>query len=530
MTINRRDFLKLSTLITTSSVLRLGLQLYPARLSTDPNAKNILIILFDALAADNINFHGYSRETMPNLTSLLDRATVYHNHYASANFTTPGTASLLTGRHPWEHGALKLGYSVKSELSNKNIFSFFDDYFTWAYTHNHFADIFLSQFNQSISQHEYYKNLFLKLELIQSSQWFTDLMDNDLDAALLLKTRLEDKSLDGFLYSLLFPSFLGKDKNNYPPEILDRFPRGIPDVDRRGPFILEDSIDWTLQQCVSLPQPFLGYLHFYPPHYPYNTREEFIDSFRYDGYRPPEKPPHPVVIPLEPNTEEETLDMRRDYDEFILYADAEFNRLFSTLEQQGVLENTLLIFTSDHGEMFERKVRGHSEPYLFEPLVKVPLIIFEPGQTERRDIHDLTSCIDLLPTMLYFAGHDIPAELPGKILPAFNPEPIDPHRTIFAMDAQYDPKDNHLTMATLMMRRGDLKVIRYSNYAEAYRYYGRTDLLDAMQNKDPVYFEVFDLESDPEELNNLALSPSPEIALLIDELENFYRDNVEYPQ
>jgi arylsulfatase A-like enzyme len=530
MNVSRRDFLKFSSLLTASALFPPGLQLLPSKLSTDPNAKNILIIVFDALSASNINFYGYPRETMPNLTRLLDRATVYHNHYASSNFTTPGTASLLTGRPPWEHLALKLGYSVKSELSDKNVFSYFDDYYTWAYTHNPYADIFLSQFNQSISLHKYYKNLFLKLDQTKLSQWFTDMMENELDAALLFKTRLEDNSLDGFLYSLLFPSLLGKDKNNYPPEILNRFPRGIPDVDQWGPFILEDSINWTLQQCASLPQPFLGYLHFYPPHYPYNTREEFINAFRYDGYRPPEKPQHPVVLPENPISEEENLEERRNYDEFILYVDAEFNRLFSALEQIGVLENTLLIFTTDHGEMFERKVKGHSEPYVFDPVVKVPLIIFEPGQTERRDIHDLTSCIDLLPTLLHFTGHDIPAELPGQVLPAFNPDPIDPQRTIFAMGAQYEPNDNHLTMATLMMRRGNLKVIRYSNYAEAYRHHGRTDLLDAMQNKEPVFFEVYDLESDPEELHNLALSPFPEIELLIDELESFYRDNIEYPK
>ena len=67
----------------------------------------------------------------------------------------------------------------------------------------------------------------------------------------------------------------------------------------------------------------------------------------------------------------------------MLYVDFEFNRLYTNLEQQGVLDNTLLIFTSDHGELFERNMMAHNDPYLFEPVVKVPLIIFEPGQTER---------------------------------------------------------------------------------------------------------------------------------------------------
>lgn len=530
MTINRRDFLKISSALTLSALFQPGLDHLPSRFSNDPNAKNVLIIVFDALSALNINFMGYPRETMPNLTRLLDRGTVYHNHYSSAGFTTPGTASLLTGRHTWEHLALKLGYSVKPELEKTNIFSLFDDYFSLAYTHNQFADIFLSQFSQNISHHEYYQNLFLELDIIDSSQWFTDMAENDLDAALLFKTRLEDLSLDGFLYSLLFPSLLGKDEYNYPTEISKIFPRGIPAADRRGTFTLEESIDWTGQQTKSLPQPFLGYLHFYPPHYPYNTREDFNDAFLKDGYHPEEKPQHPVVIPVERLNEEETMELRRHYDEFILYVDSEFNRLYTMLEQQGVLENTLLIFTSDHGEMFERNLRGHSEPYLFDPLVKVPLILFDPGQTERKDIHSLTSSIDLLPTLLKYTGHIIPADLPGQVLPGFSSQPANPQRSIYAFDAQYDSEDTHLTIATLMMRRNNLKVIRYSNYVKGYTQYGREDLLKAMQITDSVYFEVFDLEDDPGEITNLAENPTAEIQDLIDELEAFYREHVEYPQ
>ena len=55
----------------------------------------------------------------------------------------------------------------------------------------------------------------------------------------------------------------------------------------------------------------------------------------------------------------------------------------------------------------------------FEPLVKIPLIIFERGQSQRQDIHTITSCIDLLPTLLHYTDHQISSELPGKILPPF---------------------------------------------------------------------------------------------------------------
>ena len=70
-------------------------------------APNVLILLFDALSAKHISTYGYPRETMPNLTRFAQQATVYHAHYSGGNFTTPGTASLLTGTYPWSHRALE---------------------------------------------------------------------------------------------------------------------------------------------------------------------------------------------------------------------------------------------------------------------------------------------------------------------------------------------------------------------------------------------------------------------------------------
>ena len=56
------------------------------------------------------------------------------------------------------------------------------------------------------------------------------------------------------------------------------------------------------------------------------------------------------------------------------------------LQSTGALENNWIVLTSDHGELFERGLRGHQTPMLYEPLIRVPLLIFEPGRedAERR--------------------------------------------------------------------------------------------------------------------------------------------------
>jgi glucan phosphoethanolaminetransferase (alkaline phosphatase superfamily) len=97
--VDRREFLKLAGL----SPFSLGLMNFvkPEPENKRESGANFIIIVFDALSALNMSLFGYPRDTTPNLKRLAQRATVYHNHFASGNFTTPGTASLLTGTYPW---------------------------------------------------------------------------------------------------------------------------------------------------------------------------------------------------------------------------------------------------------------------------------------------------------------------------------------------------------------------------------------------------------------------------------------------
>ena len=65
----------------------------------DPARPNIIIILFDAMAALNLSLYGYQRKTTSNFERLAQRSTVYHAHHSAANFTTP-SHRLAFHRHP----------------------------------------------------------------------------------------------------------------------------------------------------------------------------------------------------------------------------------------------------------------------------------------------------------------------------------------------------------------------------------------------------------------------------------------------
>jgi arylsulfatase A-like enzyme len=233
-------------------------------------------------------------------------------------------------------------------------------------------------------------------------------------------------------------------------------------------------------QLGAQPQPFLGYIHLFPPHYPYTTRHDFIDIFD-DGWQPVYKP---ELYFSEGHSNEFLLQERQYYDEFIAYVDAEFGRLYEYMEQSGVLDNTYLIFTSDHGEMFERGIYTHNTPTLYEPVIQIPLLIWAPGKKQSQNIFMPTSCVDVYPTLMRLASQPIPVWCEGRILPPFDRESEKVGRSIFAVEARRNPRHAPLEQVTLVLIKGRYKLVYYLGY-------GRD------------VYELFDLENDPEELDDL---------------------------
>lgn len=498
--LSRRDFLKLLASVPPTFYLSKFIQ-EPVHPMQIPGAQNVLIVVFDSLSAKNISLFGYRRETMPNLTRVVDRATVYHNHYAGANWTTPGTATLLTGTYPWTHRAFSQSDYVAKDKERHNIFNVFDQYYRLGYSHNSIVDRFLHQFSEDIELVIPQKTLFTtnNLSLDRLFPW-----DGDISA--LSWDRIVAKGEEGYSYSLFFSHLYEKYDKNLVDKLLGDFPRGIPHTGDDDYFLLEDGISWMISQFPKNPQPFLGYFHYLPPHRPYFTRHDFVNAFANDdiGYHI-EKPKHPLFSqsgadkPLNLDYQARQLQL---YDEFILYADEEFGRLFDSMEETGLLENTWIVLTSDHGEMFERGIFGHRTPVLYQPVIQIPLVIFEPGQTQKRDIYTPTSAVDILPTLLQVTNQPIPDWTEGKVLAPFAETPPDPDRSIYALEAT-DSKDSEpLNPATVMLVKGKYKLTYYFGYQEI--------------AETGSFFELYDLENDPAELNNL-YSTDSEIAL---ELQN----------
>ena len=530
--LDRREFLKLlgiafcgsltTSLNSSQSVLSAGavpnLSDLPQSLPSGAPTPNIIVLLLDALSARHLSLYNYRRKTCPNFERFARRAIVYNNHYSPANFTSPSTASFLTGCYPWTHRGLHLFALVRDEFVRSNLFKFLSPvYYQAAFTQNKLADALLFQLGETLDVH-YRPDKFC----IAGSTLYANLRQDEAVNGLYAYDQFQyiNKKPAGSLFVALLRDLstqinyrwqMQKYASLYPP--VDLVEVDKPDTLPFLPSLTNADVYFTIDQlfegvkgmlddvaasAAKVAKPFSAYIHLLPPHAPYVPRARFRDSFN-DGWAPKPKPETPLA---DSHIPQERLDKKRQrYDEFIADIDDEFGRLLDHLEQSGRLDDSILIVTSDHGETFERGEEAHSTPTLYEQLIRIPLLISVPGQTSRYDITSLTSSVDILPTMLKVAGLGAPqdARLEGRVLPGFenwpdaseillNPSSQPDDRSIFVVEAQSCPLNHRIQgdMASTAIVSGHYKLVHYTHYPQVRDQY-----------------EFYDLQNDPEELDNL---------------------------
>jgi len=496
--ITRRDFLKL---LGTAGLLAPLSRFFPittqSSLGKDNSDKpNFIILLFDTLSARHMSLYGYGRNTTPNIDKIARSSTVFHRHYSSSNFTQPSTASLLTGVYPWTHRSLDFFTPLLESFETNNIFSSLtSSHQSITYTHNiHTANI-LEQLKTNIDLLKPIGDL-----AVYNTNKYQDPFKNDK----LIGPYASRRWIETFYapsYSLLlnpiftFENILATSiiKNRYK----SRYPIGT--IDRDGYlFNLEDAIDWIGQYTASAAQSFFGYFHLLPPHEAYRPRAEFLGMFANDNFELIEKTEHHFTEGI---SHKELSVSCQLYDEYIALVDAEFGRLVELLEKQGALDNTYLILTSDHGQLFERGIHGHTSPTLYESGIHIPLIIHSPKQTKSIDVFSLTNIVDLVPTILAVTNQKPIRDCEGEILPVLGGKENN-DRIIFSMYSRQNARLKPLMKVTYSAIKWPYKLVTYRGYVG----YDNVD-------------ELFNLDEDPDELNNLAASHSPIVADLKEALD-----------
>ncbi|HZX10240.1 MAG TPA: sulfatase-like hydrolase/transferase [Acidobacteriota bacterium] len=159
--------------------------------------------------------------------------------------------------------------------------------------------------------------------------------------------------------------------------------RDLSFVERKAEAVNESALEWIKQ---NKDNPFFAWIHYFDPHSPYD-------------------PPAPYNIQYK----------RREYDGEIAYTDQIIGELLKTLEEQNLIEKTLIILTSDHGEgLGEHNEKTHGI-FIYDSTLRVPLIFYNPKVLpEHRVINEPVSLIDIMPTVLDLMGFSQPLDIQGK--------------------------------------------------------------------------------------------------------------------
>jgi arylsulfatase A-like enzyme len=426
------------------------------------SSPNIIIITFDALNVQHCSLYGFKLNTTPELVKLGETSYVFDNMYSSGNWTLPGLSSIYTGKHQVNHGMLnrysafhgvsqyenlpyvlkQAGYETALSMANRNGIP-------WR--------IKLRGFDHVYSFEEDYLDEFLsKSGIIAATTWKKDLISQ---------------------------SFLKKMCS-----WLTKWSRVLDYVHP------EESFKKARELLSMVHQPFFLYVHIVPPHSPYLPRKDFMYTFLPDKIFDNQEYLFQIrrfckgtTYRLVDQPKIDKLALR--YDEHILYGDHEVGEFISYLKEIGVYDKSIVIVSSDHGEIFERGFWSHGGPYLYQGLIHVPLIIHLPGQTQGKRIDANVSHADLAPTILDLLGIEPPSWMDGK---SFKKALDDSHfdtGTKFAMnlyEMNRTPKFGTTSIAAIY---GDYKLIKYLKFNQ---------------------YEMFNLKKDPGEQKNL-VKQEPEI-------------------
>jgi choline-sulfatase len=268
---------------------------------------------------------------------------------------------------------------------------------------------------------------------------------------------------------------------------------GIPESLIQDQVVATETVTWIREQnAAAADQPWFVCSGFSRPHFPLTAPKRWIEYYRKRGISEPmfEKEGDAVGHPMtegmrdgfrcEEIDHEEMMEARLGYFACVSYLDEVIGDMLANLERDGLLENTIIIYTTDHGEMAGEHGLWWKNGW-FEACTRVPLIISTP---EMRFNGEAASCstpvalLDLFPTLCAQSGLDTPDDLDGRDLsPAINGETI-PDIPIFC-DA----------LTPRWGKGTEFRSVRYQNY----KYVRFRDV-------DPLFFN---LEQDPGETVNL---------------------------
>jgi len=427
---------------------------------------NLVMILIDTLRADRLGCYGYERPTSPVIDELAAKGTLFDAAYAHASWTRPSVASLMTSLYPSSH-------DIQDDLDA--------------------LPASLPTLAQVMKARGYHTAAFSANPQISPTYGFDRGFDVFGESGSHLVRRaaigLLEHTVKRTIRLRLLPALAGGGDGK-PAKAKKKDPEhaGAALLNKQA-FRWLDGFDGE--------QPFFLYMQYIDPHTPYSPPVDLIN----EGGQAPvslpatyiDKDAPPFPLSEYARADDEVLEgLSRLYDAEIRFVDREFGKLLERLEQRGLLENTYIVVTSDHGEeLYDHKQWLHGQS-LFDELVRVPLVVTGPG-VATQVVAEPVELVDLLPTAAGWCDVELDFDKHGRDLGGVLAGGAgDPERVVFS--------EREGTYAIHAVRRGDHKLIRITS-------------------PEGITWMEFDLSQDPGELQNLAEAQEPdgELRRLLDQ-------------
>ncbi|HEY1945054.1 MAG TPA: choline-sulfatase [Roseiarcus sp.] len=422
---------------------------------------NVLLVMVDQLTPAFLPIHGHKVVKAPHLESLAARGVVFENAYCASPLCSPSRASFMTGLLPSRSGV----YDNAAEFS---------------------ADI--PTFAHHLRLAGYRTILSGKMHFCGPDQ------------------------LHGFEQRLttdIYPADYGWTPDWDHPLERPSWYHNMSSVTQAGLCVrtnqldFDDEVTFTAERAIydyartRDERPFLLVASLTHPHDPFAIPKRYWDLYRDDeidmpGSAVPREAldPHSLrlrhvcAMDAETVTEANVRDARHAYYGAISYVDDNLGRLLAALGDTGLDQDTVVIFTSDHGEMLGERGLWFKMSF-FEGAARVPLVVSAPGRYAPRRVGASVSLLDVLPTLVDVAGGD------ARALGAS----VDGHSLVPHLEGREGHDEaigEYLAEGAIapmvMIRRGAHKFLH--------------------SPADPD--QLYDLATDPMERDNLAVSPSQE--------------------
>lgn len=399
---------------------------------------NIILITFDQLSPTYMSLYGYPLKTTPFWEEFAKESYVFEKFRCNICETTPALISMFSSKYPWTHGVLEWPQYLKTNEEENIIASLADDYYTAAFVPSIYQLPDILGFTDYFDHQEWVGFDFPNY-----------LMTLNTFYKAFFREELHLFSIPVIRHALYFKNgfqFVSYD------EVFKAATPFLDDLDNR-PFFL-----WT---------------HLWPTHAPHVAPPAFKGLFSSQKDEKIEK-----------------------YNEYTLFSDSALKNFIDQLKSRGLYDNSIIIVSADHGVSFGIDMMSY---FLFERLVRIPLLIHLPKQTKGERIIATAEQIDLAPTILDLIDKPIPSWMEGEsLLPYLQGEKSQTQRIKFTMEygSNTNPEINSLAVF-----KGEYKLI-YQKISGA--------------------AVLYNLTKDPQEKENLAHKLPKITAELINEANKIY--------